>query len=230
MKQRSAQAIVLYAMDLEAHHGQFPIESAREAFVQEEPWQPVQRFLQRLSARRDWGEVIVAANLCFEPLVGTLLRRELGIRAAASNGDTVSPVLAGAATQEWEWTRRWTVEFVQFLLDDTRFGGVNRSVIVGWVDDWLPRAEEAALALAPLAGTVGIDVGPALADARRAAYELPEASRHEATAQPATLARWSCPLASHQLARTAPTTTSGSSWPRAPRATPSPASWGGETA
>jgi ferredoxin-NADP reductase/ferredoxin len=184
MKQRSAQAIVLYAMDLEAHHGPFPIESAREAFLREEPWQPVRRFLERLSATPDWGEVIVAANLCFEPLVGALLRRELGIRAAAASGDTVTPVLARAATQEWEWARGWTVEFVRFLIDDVRFGSANRSTIGDWVREWLPRAEEAALALAPLAKSVGIDVEPALDEARRSAYELPAASRSEPTAIP----------------------------------------------
>ncbi len=37
MKQRSAQAIVLYAMDLEEHHGPFPIEAAREAFLTTSP-------------------------------------------------------------------------------------------------------------------------------------------------------------------------------------------------
>ena len=36
MKQRSAQAIVLYAMDLEQHHGPFPIEAARDAFLSED--------------------------------------------------------------------------------------------------------------------------------------------------------------------------------------------------
>jgi hypothetical protein len=30
-----------------------------------------------------------------QPVVGTLLRRELGIRAAAASGDTVTPVLLG---------------------------------------------------------------------------------------------------------------------------------------
>ena len=48
-------------MDLEAHHGPFPIEAAREAFLREEPWQPVRRLLERLGAARDWGEVIVAS-------------------------------------------------------------------------------------------------------------------------------------------------------------------------
>ncbi len=109
MKQRSAQAIVLYAMDLEQHHGPFPIEARpRRVPVRGRAWQPTRRYLERLAATPDWGEVIVAANICFEPIVGTLLRRELGIRAAAANGDTVTPVLARVATQEWEWARAWT--------------------------------------------------------------------------------------------------------------------------
>ena len=88
MKQRSAQAIVLYAMDLEREFGlEFPIEAARDAFVGEPAWQPTRAYLERLAATPDWGEVVIAANLCFEPIVGTLIRRELGIRAAAASGD-----------------------------------------------------------------------------------------------------------------------------------------------
>jgi ferredoxin-NADP reductase/ferredoxin len=105
-KQRSAQAIVLYAMDLEPLLGcELPIGAAREAFLRDPAWQPARRYLERLAATPDWGEVIVAANLCFEPVVGTLIRRELGTRAAAASGDTVTPVLARVATQEWEWAR-----------------------------------------------------------------------------------------------------------------------------
>ncbi len=165
MKQRSAQAIVLYAMDLEEHHGEFPIEAARETFLSEPEWQPTRRYLERLAATSDWGEVIVAANLCFEPIVVTLLRRELGTRAAAANGDTVTPVLAQVETQEWEWTRAWTVELMRFLLADETHGDANRALVSAWVRDWLPRAVEAALALAPLAELVpaGIDVEEAVA-------------------------------------------------------------------
>jgi hypothetical protein len=155
MKQRAAQSILLYAMDLEEHHGPFPIEDAREVFLSAEPWQPTRRFLERLWATRDWGEVIVAANLCFEPAVGTLLRRELGIRAAAASGDTVTPTLARVEAQEWEWARAWTAEFVRFLVEDPSFGPANHSTIRRWLGEWMPQAEEAVSALAPLlpAGT-----------------------------------------------------------------------------
>jgi NAD(P)H-flavin reductase/ferredoxin len=162
MKQRSAQAIVLYAMDLEQRLGQdFPIADAREAFLREEPWQPARRYLERLAATPDWAEVVFAANLCFEPVVATLVRRELGTRAAAAHGDTVTPVLARVETQEWEWARTWTVALSRFLLADAKHGEHNRQVLSGWVRDWLPEALGAAAALAPVAEPIGLDVARA---------------------------------------------------------------------
>jgi ferredoxin-NADP reductase/ferredoxin len=154
-KQRSAQAIVLYAMDLEAHLGcELPIAAARDAFLQDPAWQPTRRYLERLAATADWGEVIVAANLCFEPVVGTLIRRELGTRAAAASGDTVTPVLARVATQEWEWARTWTVALARFLVSDAAHGTHNRAVIDAWLQDWTAPALEAAAAVSDAAGQV----------------------------------------------------------------------------
>jgi hypothetical protein len=155
-KQRSAQAIVLYAMDLEPHlECELPIATARQAFLCDPAWQPTRSYLERLAATPDWGEVIVAANLCFEPVVGTLIRRELGTRAAAASGDTVTPVLARVATQEWEWARAWTVALVRFLVCDEVHGAHNRAVIEGWVADWTASAREAAAAISDAAGQVG---------------------------------------------------------------------------
>jgi ferredoxin-NADP reductase len=171
MKQRSAQAIVLYAMELERHHGPFPIERAREQFLRRETWQPLRRLLERLAATRDWGEVVLATNLCFEPIVGTLLRREVGIRAAVASGDSVTPTLARVAGQEWDWARSWTVSLVRMLVGDAEFGSANRAVIEGWVGDWLPLARSAAEALMPVFGGV-LDSEGALARVRSDAEAL----------------------------------------------------------
>jgi NAD(P)H-flavin reductase/ferredoxin len=159
MKQRSAQAIVLYAMDLEQHFELgFPIDRARDGFLTDTAWQPARRYLERLAATADWGEVLFAANLGFEPVVATLVRRELGTRAAAAHGDTVTPVLARVETQEWEWTRAWTVALSRFLLADEGHGTHNREVLSRWMRDWLPQALAAASALAPVAAGIGLDV------------------------------------------------------------------------
>jgi NAD(P)H-flavin reductase/ferredoxin len=169
MKQRSAQALVLYGMDLENHHGPFPIEEARERFLTDPAWQPARRYVERLASLTDWGELIVAANVCFEPLAGNLIRRELGIRAAAANGDTVTPVLARVAMQEAEWARDWTAALVRFVVEDPEHGAANREKVTAWIEDWLPQALESALALAPIAESlpVGIDIERAAEMVRR---------------------------------------------------------------
>ncbi|HYZ80558.1 MAG TPA: 2Fe-2S iron-sulfur cluster-binding protein [Solirubrobacteraceae bacterium] len=155
-KQRSAQAIVLYAMDLEPHLGcELPVAQARDAFLHDRAWQPTRRYLERLAATPDWGEVIIAGNLCFEPMVGTLIRRELGTRAAAASGDTVTPVLARAATEEWEWARAWTRALVRFLVSDATHREHNRAVIDGWLGDWMAQAWAAASAISASAHQVG---------------------------------------------------------------------------
>ncbi|MBO0768777.1 MAG: 2Fe-2S iron-sulfur cluster binding domain-containing protein, partial [Solirubrobacterales bacterium] len=164
MKQRSAQAVVLYAMDLEAFHGEFSIESARQSFLEDAEWQPTRRFLERLAATPDWGEVVFAANLCFEPLIGTFLRREMGIRAAAANGDVVTPVLAQVATHEWEWTQRWTTALSRFLIEDPQHGEANREVLSAWVRDWMAEAISAGQAIIALAERqpLALDAGAAM--------------------------------------------------------------------
>jgi NAD(P)H-flavin reductase/ferredoxin len=179
MKQRSAQAIVLYAMDLEHEFGiEFPIDAARDSFLHDGRWQPARAYLERLAGTADWGEVVIAANLCFEPIVGTLIRRELGTRAAAANGDTVTPVLARVATQEWEWTRAWTIDLIRFLCDDAEHGTANRELIGEWVREWLPQSVQAGLALMPLAAAIphAADTDQALARVRAYAGEILEAA------------------------------------------------------
>ncbi len=183
MKQRSAQALVLYAMDLEQQLGRaFPIATARESFLSDPVWQPVRRYLERLAATPDWGEVVVAANLCFEPIVGTLLRRELGIRAAAANGDTVTPVLARAAMQEWDWARAWTTAFVRFVISDEACGATNRGLVSAWVEDWRSEASEAAVALTPLL-PAGVDLNQAFGYADKV---LGETHLYDGPTAPAT--------------------------------------------
>lgn len=158
MKQRLAQAIVLYAMDLEAVLGELPVETAKRRLLEDRAWAPARSYIERLWALRDWGETIVAANLVFEPLVGVLLRRELGIRAATAGGDAVTPVVARSGQLEWEWIRGWSAGLARFLLADERHGAHNREVLDGWLADWLPAAQESAAAIVPLAAALpGMD-------------------------------------------------------------------------
>lgn len=164
LKQRLAQAVVLYGMDLEPHLGPMPIEPAQERFLNDPTWQPVRAYLEKLRATPDWMEVLVAANLCFEPIVGVFLRREIGIRAATANGDSVTSAIFRTGQLEWDWTKAWTSALFTFLLKDEQHAAHNRATLEGWLDDWLPQARAAVAALGGLAEDlpVGIDVDAAL--------------------------------------------------------------------
>ena len=187
MKQRQAQAYLLYGMDLEEQFGDFPVERARESWLRDDPWQPVRSYVERLRATTDWGERVVAANVCFEPLVGLLVRRELLMRSVRFNGDILTQAISHAAQLEWEWTRAWTVELIRFLLDDPEHGAQNREVLERWLAEWMPLAEEAAVSLGPVFGDLpeGIPFDDARANVQIDVDELFEES---GLAQPAKTA------------------------------------------
>lgn len=176
-KQRMAQAIVLYAMDLEQHlGGEFSMEANKQRWLEHPAWQPTREYVERLHSLTDWGEVIVATNLCFEPLVGAMIRRELGFRAATVNGDTITPVLARTAQVEWGWTADWTTALMQLVLGDEQHGQANRDVVARWLREWLPRAGAAAEALTAIVDElpIGFDVAAGRARLERDAHEFHE--------------------------------------------------------
>jgi propane 2-monooxygenase small subunit len=150
MKQRHAQAIVLYGLDLDTYFGDFPVAQARDSFLGDEHWQPTRRYVERLRSTPDWGERIVAANICFEPLVGVLLRRELLMRAPKWGGDALTSAIGHVAQVEWAWISDWTAELMRFVLEDEQHGQQNREVVGDWITGWLPEAREAADALGPI--------------------------------------------------------------------------------
>ena len=76
-KQRQAQDLVVYAMDLEAEIGECSTEAAKQRWLEEDAWQPVRALVEHVNASGDWAERVLATNLCIEPLIGNLLRREM---------------------------------------------------------------------------------------------------------------------------------------------------------
>ncbi len=149
-KIRYAQEISLYGMELgEALEG-FSDAGAKEVWLRDPLWQGVRENVERLMVLRDWGEVIVAINGVFEPLLGELLRAEFFLRFAPRNGDSVTPALVGSAELDWERNIKWTRSFLKLLLEDPQHGSHNHEVLQGWLNSWVPLTLKAAGDLAPL--------------------------------------------------------------------------------
>ncbi len=98
-------------------------------------------------AARDWGEINIAINLVFDPLVAALFARELMLRFAPHHGDPVTPVLVEGAEGDRAQRAESTGAFVRFLLEQD---AENRATIEAWLETWSPGALEACRALAPL--------------------------------------------------------------------------------
>lgn len=150
MQHRQAQAIVLYIADLEHVVGDVPIEAARERWGSVPAWAAVREQLLAARDAADWGESVIAVNLCFEPVVGCYLRRELAARMALAHADPVTPVVAEAGEVERRLTQEWTLDLVSFLVDDPEHGERNHALLRTWIARHLPGARAAASGLAAL--------------------------------------------------------------------------------
>jgi hypothetical protein len=144
MKQRQAQDLVVYAMDLEPEIGDCSTEVAKQRWLEEPTWQPVRALVESVAAAGDWMERVIATNLCIEPVLGALLRREMLLVPASSNGDPVTPVIISSAQREWLWYRDWTAELLRFCVEDAEFGSHNREVFAAWAAKWNQLADAAA--------------------------------------------------------------------------------------
>lgn len=147
-KLRHAQALALYGMHLEDVLGDFPTERGKRNFLENPAWQPTRRFLERLETVHDWVEIIFVSLVVFEPLLGALLRREVLMNGGSENGDLISPVYGRTGEAEWDWARAWGTKFMAHLLEDEQHGAHNHEIINGWLEDWMPMADEAMDALA----------------------------------------------------------------------------------
>lgn len=171
MKQRQAQALVIEGMDLDEDLGEVTIEEAKERWLRAEAWQPTRRLVERMGTITDWGELLYVSGLVVEPLLGSLLRRELLLRGALASADPITPVVVRNAQRENAWWRAYSVAFTQFVLADPEHGAANRACVEAWQASWAAEALEAVDALEPVfAGAPGADFARArdavLTDAR----------------------------------------------------------------
>ena len=133
---RAVQRVIRRTIELHDRYGGF--DDYRALWLEDPDWQPAREFAERLNALRDWGEIIVACNLCLEPLIEPLME-EVGRLAAASGDLSTSSLVASLLTDELRH-RRWTDAFTTMLVESETFGPSNRDVVGEWVARWYPRA------------------------------------------------------------------------------------------
>jgi hypothetical protein len=155
-KMRHLQDIVHLSFDLAAVLPDFDDSGAREAWMTDPALVPSREALERIIRTDDWLEVVTAISLVFEPLVGDLMITEFLSKAAARNGDPVTPMILAGTRRNTARHRTAARELVGVLLSDPEYGQQNRAIVTGWVDAWAPPIDAAAVALSAIFDIPGI--------------------------------------------------------------------------
>jgi len=128
-----------------------PDDGGRDAWQNASAWQPLRETIERCLVTYDWGEALVALNLCIKPVFDELFMVELP-RLAKTEGDFFLGQLLGSLDADCKWHKEWTIRALETAIEDD---ASNREVIQGWVDAWAPKALRAAAPLERFGGGTG---------------------------------------------------------------------------
>jgi toluene monooxygenase system protein E len=119
-------------------------EGAREAWQKEPTWQPLREAVERCLVTYDWGEALVALNLCIKPAIDELFMVSLP-RKAKSQGDFQLGQIFASLDEDCRWHREWTIALLEKAIASSEG---NRAVVAAWTRKWRPLALRSAEALA----------------------------------------------------------------------------------
>ena len=159
-KMRHVQDVVHLTFNLAEALPGYTDQAAREAWMEDPVLVPTRENVERIFSSNDWGEIVVAANLVFEPLVADLAKTEFFARNAARNGDPASGMILAGVRRDSHRHLESSTDLVRMFLGDPEYGDRNRAVVTDWMDRWTVVSDSAAQALAGMFAIPGIEAEP----------------------------------------------------------------------
>lgn len=116
------------------------LRAGRDAWLEDERWQPMRRMVEKTWVTRDWFELLVAQNFVFDGLLYPLVYEQfVDVRLNARGGAGVSMMCAFMT--EWHAeTRRWIDAVIKTAAKES---DANRELLAGWTRTWRNRCVEA---------------------------------------------------------------------------------------
>jgi phenol hydroxylase P1 protein len=119
-------------------------DPARAAWMELPALQPLRRAVEEALTLTDWGEVIVAVNVCLEGLLQPF-QRELYLGGGRRERDLATAMLGRHCWVDEERHLAWTEAFLRLVVDAEP---ANRAVVADWYETHAPAAHAALDALA----------------------------------------------------------------------------------
>jgi len=117
-------------------------KESKNVWLRDPAWQPLRESVERCLVTYDWGESLVALNLCIKPLIDELFMTYLP-KEADEHDDHLLGQLFSSLAEDCRWHREWTVALLRTAVDSD---ADNRAVIHGWATHWGEIARRAAAA------------------------------------------------------------------------------------
>ncbi|MBT0670121.1 phenol hydroxylase [Novosphingobium profundi] len=124
------------------------LETAREAWLHDEAWQPLRRLVEDLFVEKDWFEVLVAQDLVLDGLLYPLIYGAIVDNVLAMQGGSAVAMVCQFQSEWHAEASKWIDAQVKAAIKDT---GANGDLIAGWVRKWRARAVSALLPVAAIA-------------------------------------------------------------------------------
>jgi toluene monooxygenase system protein E len=125
-------------------------EAGRNVWQSSPTWQPLRRAIEKLLVTYDWGEAIVALNVCLKPVIDDVYMVRLASLAERA-GDALDAQILRSLFEDCEWHRAWTRTLLDLTFVDRP---ANRDVVAGWTDSWNATARQVERAASE---TIGLD-------------------------------------------------------------------------
>jgi toluene monooxygenase system protein E len=126
------------------------VATTGRALWQSDPaWQHFRRAIERLLVTYDWGEALVALNLCLKPAIDELFFGQLA-DAAERARDHLDAQILRSLREDAAWHRAWTDAVLELAFADRP---TNRAVVAHWVETWRPAVEAMRGAAGALLGS-----------------------------------------------------------------------------
>ena len=118
-------------------------DPARAAWMEHPAFQPLRKAVELALTLEDWGEVIVAVNLCLEGLLQPF-QRELYLNTSREQSDMGSAMLGQHCWVDEDRQLAWTEAYLRMV---TEADQDNRAILQGWYDTHAPGGRAALEAL-----------------------------------------------------------------------------------
>lgn len=124
------------------------LDTAKDAWLHDDAWQPLRRLVEDLFVEKDWFEVLVAQDLVLDGILYPLIYGEIVDNVLTMKGGSAVSMVCQFQSEWHAEATKWIDAQVKVAAKES---DANAELIKGWTSKWRARAVSALLPVAAIA-------------------------------------------------------------------------------